>query len=285
MDKYVPKYVPEGINNPKENFGREFLKFVVGTFVVVGVFFFTLNLAVDFLADSMSAQTDRKLRNYFRGAESGLFVGKKSVESAYLNNLIQKMDEPLQKNLAVHVRVVCDPKVNVLATFGGEILVLDGFLQNIQTENELVMVLGHELGHFAKRHHWRSLGNSAIYMFIHMGLSMAGIDSLVGASPGIIFGKFSQKHELEADEYGLNLLNQQFGHVGGYDLFFNKLLTIDLDEHGRKHPGEIESWFSTHPYPTDRNATLKEFSQSKGFTESAVLQLPPELKTLCKSAS
>ncbi len=282
MDNYVPKHIPEGINNPPENFLKQFFLFTIGTVVFVGAVFFILSFFVDHLAIYMPDSWDRKLRSKFQNVESKMFQGKAVVESNYLNELILKMDPQLVRYMNLRIHILCDSNVNAFATVGGDIYVLDGFLQKVETENELVMVLGHELGHFEKRHHWRSLGDAVIMITMKMALSAAGIDTLTGVSPDIIFGKFSQKHELEADIYGINVLNQVYNHVGGYNIFFDKILTIPLDEKGTHHPGRIGSWFSTHPYPADRNKILKEYFTTHSMTESATTKVPTDFKSVCK---
>ena len=45
--------------------------------------------------------------------------------------------------------------MNAVALPGGNIVVFAGLLKEIKSENELAMILGHELGHFAHRDHLR----------------------------------------------------------------------------------------------------------------------------------
>lgn len=282
---YIPKYIPEGINNPKESFVKQFFQFVIGAAIFVVLVFLFLNIFVDLFVKWMPDSMDKSMRSKFRNLENFAIDSMKPIDSKYLDDLVMKMDPELVKRLNIHTHVICGSQVNAFATIGGEIYVMNGFLQNLESENELVMVLGHELGHFAHRHHWRSMGNGAIYFMLHSLLDVAGIGALTTVTPDIVFGKFTQKHELEADRYGMDILNNQFQHVGGYDTFFNKILTIPLDDKGTHHPGRLESWFSSHPYPKDRNEILKEYATSKAMLMKDTAPVPAELKTLCKPTS
>ena len=47
---------------------------------------------------------------------------------------------------------------NAMALPGGLIIITQGLLDQVESENELAFVLGHELGHFKNRDHLRALG-------------------------------------------------------------------------------------------------------------------------------
>ncbi|MEP0779976.1 M48 family metalloprotease [Microcoleus sp. ZQ-A2] len=47
-----------------------------------------------------------------------------------------------------------------LALPGDAIVIYADLVQQAKSQNELMMVLGHELGHFAHRDHWRGLGGA-----------------------------------------------------------------------------------------------------------------------------
>ena len=50
--------------------------------------------------------------------------------------------------------------INAAALPGNYVIVYGGLLEEMDSENELMMVLGHELGHFANRDHMRGIGRS-----------------------------------------------------------------------------------------------------------------------------
>lgn len=52
--------------------------------------------------------------------------------------------------------------VNAIALTGDAIVIYQGLLTQVNSENELMMILGHELGHFAHRDHLRSLSRGLL---------------------------------------------------------------------------------------------------------------------------
>ncbi|MCA9771470.1 MAG: M48 family metallopeptidase, partial [Myxococcales bacterium] len=68
------------------------------------------------------------------------------------------------------VSVIDAPEPNAMAMPGGRILVTQGLLDRVESENELASVLGHELGHFHGRDHLRGLGRSAGIALLSVGL-------------------------------------------------------------------------------------------------------------------
>jgi len=66
---------------------------------------------------------------------------------------------------------------------------------------------------------------------------------------------FSRKQEAKADEYGLEMLNCVYGHVGGATDFFSRISK-------EKDPSIFGHYFSSHPENQDRinhiNLIIKE---------------------------
>ena len=106
----------------------------------------------------------------------------------------------------------------------GRLLFYSGLLNQIESENELAMILAHELGHFAKKHHIRGLGRGLVFLMISS--VVFGQESAVTAYIGNLFGvlnaHYSREQESEADHFGLNLLVKAYGHAGGANDFFYK---------------------------------------------------------------
>ena len=72
-----------------------------------------------------------------------------------------------------------------MALPGGQIMVFSGLLKKVNLENELAMVLGHELGHYAHRDHLRGMGRG---LGVTLGLAMLfGQDSAVAGIASDLF--------------------------------------------------------------------------------------------------
>ncbi len=150
-------------------------------------------------------------------------------------------------------------EVNALALPGGNILVFAGLLDVVESENELAMVLGHELGHFAQRDHLRGLGRG-------LGLSVAAallfgedsaISNLVSRSLLTFQSSYSQQQEEAADAYGLQLLAARYGHVAGAEDFFARSVAT---------AGSRATYlFASHPHPAERVIRLKQLIAAKKY--------------------
>ncbi|MEM9214339.1 MAG: M48 family metallopeptidase, partial [Cyanobacteria bacterium P01_F01_bin.150] len=143
--------------------------------------------------------------------------------NALLDRLETNLTADIHNGRDYQVLYVPEDVVNAIAIPGDHIIIYDGLLQEMDSENELAMVLGHELGHFANRDHLRGLGRqlavrlALAYVFGDVGT----IGAIATSSTSIIANaQFSQQQEYQADEVGLTLLNQLYGHAAGATDFF-----------------------------------------------------------------
>lgn len=89
-----------------------------------------------------------------------------------------------------------------------------GLVEVVETESELVSVLGHEMAHSIELHGTGRETFSALVsitaQILEIGVSDSGINSrsnkLVGLGKNIIMGQYSQANELEADRLGIELM-------------------------------------------------------------------------------
>lgn len=191
-----------------------------------------------------------------------------------LNQLLNKLEFNLpseQRKRDYQILYVPDKTVNALALPGDRIVIFSGLIKQAESENELMMVLGHELGHFTNRDHLRSILRELI-----LPIALASItgnnDLLVSVASGVTTfsdAKYSQSQESQADEIGLDLLYKTYGHVAGATDFFNRL--------SKQKNINIE-FLSTHPAPQQRVKNLQKLIKQKRYQVENVLPLPKELK-------
>ncbi|MEO1576035.1 MAG: M48 family metallopeptidase, partial [Pseudomonadota bacterium] len=160
---------------------------------------------------------------------------------------------------------------NALALPGGLIVVTDGLLDSVQSENALAFVLAHELGHFRHRDHIRQLGRGAA-----IGLFLAGVRTSRGSGISVTLADltlrgFGRKQETAADAFALDLVRRHYGHVGESLAFFETL----ADEEGDIIPWT--GYLATHPATADRVSTLRELASGNGWTSQGVVRpWPPK---------
>jgi predicted Zn-dependent protease len=156
-------------------------------------------------------------------------------------------------HLEYHFAVLDSPVVNAFAVPGGYIYVTRGILSLMNSEAELAVVLGHELGHVNARHSMKRLSNT---MMAQIGLvagsvvskTFADIANLAGAGLQLLFLQYSRDDEREADSLGVS-----YSRSGQYNPskmidFFGALEKMGDLSGGQSLPG----FLSTHPLTSER---------------------------------
>ena len=158
---------------------------------------------------------------------------------------------------------------NAFAMPGGSITVTRGLLEQVESENELAFVLGHELGHFAARDHLRAIGRGLILGLVlraavGAGAGEAAVPALASehASRG-----FARDQERDADAFALQLLAAEYGHVAGAEAFFRRLPDADAGVAQR-----AAAWLATHPVSAARIAALHDLAARSHLSSSGPLR-------------
>jgi predicted Zn-dependent protease len=155
--------------------------------------------------------------------------------------------------------IIDDPVVNAFALPGGFIYVTRGIMTHLESEAELVAVLGHEIGHVTARHGASRMSKAQL---AGLGLGVGMIVSpelrqfgdLVEQGLGLLFLKYSRDDERQADDLGL-----RYTLAGGWDArrmpeVFGVLKAVsELAGAGR-----LPNWLSTHPDPVERQERIRE---------------------------
>lgn len=148
---------------------------------------------------------------------------------------------------------------NAMALPGGLIIVTQGLLDEVESENELAFVLGHELGHFKNRDHIRALGRG-IVLSMFVAVTTGGDVSNLGLSVAdIALRGFSRRQESKADEFGLALVYTHYGHVNEAWRLFERW------DDGERPILNMISYLSTHPESADRIDDLNALAISEGW--------------------
>lgn len=144
---------------------------------------------------------------------------------------------------------------NAMALPGGLIIVTQGLLDQVESENELAFVLGHELGHFKNRDHIRALGRMIVLSVFFAAITGNDVGGLGIKVTDLALRGFGRKQESKADEFGLRLVNAEYGHVNEASRLFERWDT------GDDLLGEFVSYLSTHPNPGDRVEELRKLAE------------------------
>lgn len=155
------------------------------------------------------------------------------------------------------VRIAESDELNAMALPGGLIVITSGLLDAVESENELAFVLGHEMGHFSNRDHIRGLGRGVVLSIFLAALSGSDGGVNLGSSlSDLTLRGFSRGQEEDADEFGLSIVNSEYGHVASSWRFFERLSDKELG---------LATYLSTHPSPHGRVDKLIESAAGRGW--------------------
>jgi predicted Zn-dependent protease len=153
------------------------------------------------------------------------------------------------------VNVVASPQINAFCMPGGKIGIYTGIVDKLRlTDDELAMVIGHEVAH-ALREHARERVAKGNLTEMGAGLvsSLLGLGDLgrmaVGAGAQLLTLNFSRENETDADLVGLDLAAR-----AGYD---PRAAIRVWEKMGAASKGAPPQWLSTHPASTTRIAEIR----------------------------
>ena len=144
-----------------------------------------------------------------------------------------------------------DEVLNAFATPGGYIYIYTGLIKFLDSEDQLLGVIGHEMAHADLRHSTRQLSkNLGVALLLDAVLGKRdAVEQILGA---LVQLQFSRAHETEADEYSVKYLCSSPYHAAGSAGFFSKM-------EDQPQPPEF---LSTHPNPTNRVKNIQELART-----------------------
>lgn len=270
MSPFVPTEFDTDVNVSKVHPLAEVVRFGGGLIVILLATYILLAGVINFALPHIPVEWENKFWGGFvsepKTKQDAVFQKKQ----AYLQRLVDDLpkDSKIQGyNFKVHV--IKDENINAFAVPGGHILMTTGLLDKAKSENGLIFILGHELGHFQNRDHLRGIGlgfAASLISFLLTGDRTAS-RSLIDGVGALTSGVFSRHQESDADLWGLKALYGHYGHVGGAIEFFE---ILEAEEKSRLN---IEV-LSTHPLTPNRIAKLREVIAQNGWKENPLKALP-----------
>lgn len=157
-------------------------------------------------------------------------------------------------NFAWEFNLVNDNQVNAFCMPGGKIVVYEGLMNLVESEDELAVVVGHEVAHAVAKHSNERMSQQMLTEYGAQILSVAvseksaAVQSMaaqvygLGSQYGLAL-PFSRKHELEADYMGLILMT-----IAGY----NPDVAIGFWQKMSADGQQVPEFMSTHPSDAKR---------------------------------
>lgn len=172
-----------------------------------------------------------------------------------LNNIAAALGDNINGTPA-NYKVYLTKDVNAWAMANGCIRVYSG-LMDMMTDNEVEGVLGHEMGHVALGHTRKAM--QVAYGTVALRTAAASTGGVVGSlsqsqvadlGEKLVNAQFSQKQEIEADNYSFDLLKKRGLDPNGLVSSFEKLAKLEA--------GRQSSMFDDHPASETRAQNIRE---------------------------
>lgn len=187
-------------------------------------------------------------------------VGKKiaTATESYLNN--NGLSEEV-KNFSWEFNLVQDDQLNAFCMPGGKIVVYEGLMKIVSSDDELAVVLGHEVAHAVAKHSNERMSQQILAQYGAQVLSgaLSNKSSAVKSVASSVYGigaqygmtlPFSRKHESEADYMGLILMT-----IAGYNPDVAVTFWQKMSASGSS---SVPEFMSTHPSDATRISDIQK---------------------------
>lgn len=151
------------------------------------------------------------MERYQEALDRSPFVIRDPGLNNYIGDITERLAGPYAKDIKVYI--VDRPYFNATMAPNGVMQIWSGLLLRMQNEAQLAAVIGHEIGHFLKKHSLNRYRNarsmSGVMSFLTVGLAAGGGGGGAFLTQLLLLGalfSYSRSQESEADRYGLQLM-------------------------------------------------------------------------------
>ncbi len=158
--------------------------------------------------------------------------------------------------------------INAFACPDGSVRVFSS-LMDIMDDDELLGIIGHEIGHVAKHHSKKSFRQTLLTGALKDAVASANgklaalTDSQLGQLGESLAGaKYSQSQEKEADDFGYEFLKSNGKNPWGMVSAFEKMQGLE----GNQKSSYVTKMFSSHPETAERIKRMTARCEKDGIT-------------------
>ena len=264
MTEYHNPKPREGINVSQEHPLKEFAQLLIGVALVVVVLVVAVSFMAATLASYIPFEYEQKMVSSFEFSQV-----EDSERQRYLQDLADKLAKEMNLSEEMHITVHYsnDETVNAFATLGGHLIFFKGLVDQMQSEQELAAVMGHEIAHIKHRHPIVALGKGVTVAALAGALTgFSGSSSgswLIGSSANLSMLQYSRQQESRADTSSAMALVKVYGHIQGLQHLFVRFAELEGAKEGG--PAMVEL-FRSHPYSENRWQSLLQQAKSQDWS-------------------
>ena len=175
------------------------------------------------------------------------------------------------EGIPLNFKVYIKDEVNAFACADGSVRIYSG-LMDVMNDNEVLGVIGHEMGHVAHKDTKKAFKQALINQALKDGIASTNstvahlTDSQLGAlGDALSKAKYSQKQENNADDYGYDFLKKNGKNPASMVWSFRKLQQIEQAS-GAGNTSAINQLFSSHPQLSKRIQRMEKKATKDGYS-------------------
>ena len=235
------------------------------------------NLALSGASKAIQALTisDEQIQAYVRQSVIQMDAQNKvspatSSYSKRLANLTRGLTDV--DGLPLNFKVYETKQVNAFACADGSVRVYSG-LMDLLSDDEVLGVIGHEIGHGALKHSKKEMQNAyltsaALDGLGSMSTSLASLSQsqLRAFGEAALNARYSKKQELQADDYGYEFLKAKGKNPIAMIKSFQKMLSLQNSQSSATS-SSVNQLLSSHPDLETRINRIAEKAIADGFVK------------------
>ncbi len=220
--------------------------------------------------------SDAQMAEYVK--ESVAAMDKKNPvmpENSEYTKRLRKLTEGVTSadGIPLNFKVYNVKDINAFACPDGSVRVFSS-LMDIMNDDELMGIIGHEIGHVMKHHSRKAFQQSLVTSGLRDVIASSGgvvatlTESQLGTlGESLLNAKYSRKQEEEADNCGYDFLKSNGKNPWGMVMAFEKLQK--LEGQGGASSNYITKMFSSHPETTARIKKMTQRCKKDGIPRPA----------------
>jgi Zn-dependent protease with chaperone function len=244
--------------------------------IVASAYVYGLPVAAERVAARIPFETEKALgEDAVDWMDSNLVLTHSKIDKDTQGRLLYRFDEmlkglPASEHYRLGFRSSDYLGANAFAFPGGTIIITDALIELADSDEDVLAILAHEIGHIEKRHAVRHILQDSAVAVVASALTgdAASLGVAVVGIPTILTSlEFSREFESEADSYAFELMTR-YGISPQYFADMMQRMVEEQPVDDESEWGEEWGFLSSHPPSDDRIArahdAARRFEQSQG---------------------
>ncbi len=235
---------------------------LIGVFLFIWIAFIFIPFRPSSPEAAVSIENEQKIGDILMDAYlSDVKIVSDSIVTEAVDQIYKRLLAGMEETeYDYQIYIIQNDNINAFASLGGNIVLFSGLLKYADSPEEVAAVLAHEMGHVEKRHVVnkvvKELGVSLVLSILSGG-DVGFLNEILQQSVSTVFDR---GQESEADDYGLELLENSNIHPNVMAAIFRKI----RDEYGSSTYESLE-FLSSHPNTNKRIKKALKYETQEGF--------------------